>query len=118
MAEGFAYQLKLNNKFKIYSAGVEAHGLNPRAVEAMDELGIDISHQKSEVVRDDELFQYDFIITLCGDAQDRCPILSSNNNNIHWDLEDPANAKGNDQEIMDIYRKIRDQILDNIKSIL
>ena len=118
MAEGFSYQLKLNNKFIIYSAGVEAHGLNPRAVEAMDELKIDISHQKSEVVRDDELFQYDFIITLCGDARDRCPILSSSNNNIHWDLEDPANAKGNDQEIMDTYRKVRDQILDNIKSIL
>ena len=63
MAEGFA-NIKLNKKFKISSAGVEAHGLNPRAVRAMDEMGIDISHQRSNSILEDELPQYDFIITL------------------------------------------------------
>ena len=117
MAEGFA-NIKLNKKFKISSAGVEAHGINSRAVKAMNEMGIDISHQQSNSILEDELSQYDFIITLCGDARDRCPILSESNNNIHWDLQDPANAIGSEQEIMDVYRKVRDQISNNIGSLL
>ena len=117
MAEGFA-NIKLNKKFKISSAGVEAHGLNSRAVKAMNEIGIDISHQKSNSILEDELHQHDLIITLCGDARDRCPILSEGNNNIHWDLEDPANATGSEQEIMDVYRKVRDQISNHIDSLL
>ena len=117
MAEGFA-NIKLNKKFKISSAGVEAHGLNSRAVKAMNEIGIDISHQQSNSILEDELPQHDLIITLCGDARDRCPILSEGNNNIHWDLEDPANATGSEQEIMDVYRKVRDQIFNHIDSLL
>ena len=118
MAEGLAKHLKLNDKFQIYSAGVEAHGINPRAIEAMNELNIDISNQESTMISDNELFKYDLIITLCGDARDRCPMISNTSNNIHWNLEDPANAKGNEDEIMDIYRKVRDQISKNIQSIL
>ena len=117
MAEGLA-NIKLNKKFKISSAGVEAHGLNPRAVKAMNEIGIDISYQRSNSILENELSQYDFIITLCGDARDRCPILSEDSNNIHWDLKDPANATGSEQEIMDVYRKVRDQISNNIDSLL
>ena len=117
MAEGLA-NIKLNKKFKISSAGVEAHGLNPRAVKAMEEIGIDISDQQSNSILEDELPQHDLIITLCGDARDRCPILSESSNNIHWDLQDPANATGSEQEIMDVYRKVRDQISNNIKSML
>ena len=118
MAEGFANHFKLNEKFRIHSAGVEAHGLNIRAIKVMNEVGVDISHQQSKNIRNDELFQYDLIITLCGDARDRCPILSDRNNNIHWDLEDPAKASGNEQEIINTYRKVRDQISNNIKSML
>ena len=117
MAEGFA-NIKLNKKFKISSAGVETHGLNPRAVKAMDEIGVDISCQRSNRILEDELPQYDFIITLCGDARDKCPILSEGSNNIHWDLQDPANATGSEQEIMDVYRKVRDQIFNHIDSLL
>ena len=118
MAEGLANHFNLNQKFRIYSAGVEAHGLNPRAVEVMNEIGVDISHQQSNSISDNELSQHDLIITLCGDARDRCPILSNNNNSIHWNLEDPANAEGNEEEIMSTYRKVRDQISNNIKSML
>ena len=117
MAEGLA-NIKLNKKFKISSAGVEAHGLNPRAVKAMNEIGIDISHQHSNSILEDELPQHDLIITLCGDARDRCPILSESSNNIHWDLQDPANATGSEQEIMTVYRKVRDQISNYIDSLL
>ena len=118
MAEGIANYLKLNKKFQIHSAGVERHGLNARAIEVMDEIGIDISHQQSTSISNDELFQYDLIITLCGDARDRCPILSNENNHIHWGLEDPANATGTEKEIINVYRKIRDQIKENIHSLL
>ena len=76
MAEGIA-NLKLNKVFKIYSAGVEAHGLNPRAVKVMAEIGIDISHQESNSISEDELCEYNLIITLCGDARDKCLIIDS-----------------------------------------
>ena len=117
MAEGFA-NIKLNKKFKIYSAGVEAHGLNPRAVKVMDEIGIDISSQESKTVSNDELFQYDIIVTLCGSARERCPALVRDKRNIHWGLDDPANATGTEKEIMDIYRDVRDKISCNIDSLL
>ena len=117
MAEGFA-NIKLNKKFKISSAGVEAHGLNPRAVRAMDEIGINISLQRSNSILEDEMSQYDLIITLCGDARDRCPALSGCSNNIHWDLQDPAKSRGDDKKIMNIYRQVRDQISNHIDSLL
>ena len=60
---------------------------------------------------------YDFIITLCGDAKDRCPVLSKNNNHIHWNLEDPANAEGTEEEVLHVYRAVRDQINDRINSL-
>tara|TARA_B110000116_G_C16477264_1_gene420839 strand:+ start:44 stop:448 length:405 start_codon:yes stop_codon:yes gene_type:complete len=117
IAEGFA-KIKLNKKYQIYSAGIEAHGLNPNAISVMREVGIDISTQKSKKVSNHELSQYDFIITLCGDARDRCPVLINNQKNIHWDLEDPANAKGSNYKVMNIYRIVRDQISRNIDMLL
>ena len=117
MAEGVA-RIKLNEKFKIYSAGVEAHGLNLNAVSVMKEVGVDISNQKSKSISEDELSNYNLIITLCGDARDRCPVLIGDQRNIHWGLEDPANATGTEKEIMDVYRKVRDQISINIDSLL
>ena len=117
MAEGFAH-IKLNEKFKIYSAGVEAHGLNSNAVSVMKEVGVDISNQKSQCISEEELSEYNLIVTLCGDARDRCPVLLGDQRNIHWGLEDPANATGTEKEIMGVYRKIRDQISINIDSLL
>ena len=117
MAEGFA-KIKLDKKYKIYSAGVEAHGLNPNAISVMREVGIDITTQESTKISSDELSEYDFIVTLCGDARDKCPILIDNQKNIHWDLEDPANAKGSEDEIMSIYRNVRDKISINMSTLL
>ena len=117
MAEGLA-NFKLNKAFKIYSAGVEAHGLNQRAVKVMDEIGIDISEQQSQSISEDELSEYNLIITLCGNARDRCPVLLGDQRNIHWGLEDPASATGTEKEIMNVYRKIRDQISHNINSLV
>ena len=117
MAEGFA-KIKLNKKYEIFSAGVEAHGLNPNAVIVMKEEGIDITTQESTKISNDQLSQYDLIVTLCGDARDRCPILTDSQKNIHWNLEDPAKARGRQDVVMDIYRKVRDQISINIRTLL
>ena len=116
MAEGFAKN-KIADQYNIHSAGVEAHGINPIAVKVMSEVGIDISNHHSNSILDSELIQYDTVVTLCGDAKDRCPILSNHNNHIHWGLEDPASATGSDKEVIDFYRKIRDQIKHKINSL-
>ena len=116
MAEGFAKN-KIADQYNIHSAGVEAHGINPIAVEVMSEVGIDISNHQSNSILDSELIQYDTVVTLCGDAKDRCPILSNHNNHIHWGLEDSASATGSDEEIINFYRKIRDQIKHKINSL-
>ena len=81
MAEGFS-RIKINNKFEIYSAGIEAHGLNPRAISAMGEVGVDISNQKSKSIVMDDLKKFDIVITLCGDARDRCPAISNSCNHV------------------------------------
>ena len=117
MAEGFA-KIKLNKKYKIYSAGVEAHGLNPNAISVMREVGIDITKQESTKISNDELSEYDSIVTLCGDARDRCPILINSKKNIHWGLEDPANANGSEDEIMTVYRNVRDQISMRVSTLV
>ena len=115
MAEGIARE----GGWESCSAGTKPEiKVNPFAVNVMAEIGIDISHQQSTRVSNDELLQYDLIITLCGDARDRCPILSNKNNHIHWGLEDPAEARGNDEEMMNVYRKVRDKINENIDRLL
>ena len=117
MAEGFA-RVRLSDNYSIHSAGVEAHGLNPKSVEVMNELGIDISSHSSKSIKENEFFQYDLVVTLCGDAMDRCPSLSENNiKHLHWDLRDPAQAKGTDIEVLDVYRSIRDEISKKMGSL-
>ena len=87
MAEGFGRKYLL--KYNVSSAGIEAHGINLHAIESMKEIGIDISKQTSKKISLNNLTNYDLIITLCGDAKDKCPILNKNSH-IHWNLNDPA----------------------------
>jgi len=82
MAEGFALNLLPDNIY-IKSAGTEAHGLNPYTVHTMNEVGIDISHHKSKKINNDEIEKFDLVITLCGDAKDKCPTLNVNKH-VHW----------------------------------
>lgn len=110
MAEGFGRSI-LGEFADVHSAGIEAHGLNPKAVEVMKEIGIDISGQKSSVIDDVLLKRADFIITLCGDANDKCPAVSNPHaKRLHWDLPDPAKAKGTPDEVMSVFRSVRDTI--------
>jgi arsenate reductase (thioredoxin) len=115
MAEGFGKKY-LGEQFEVYSAGIEAHGLNPNAVRAMAEIGIDISNQKSEVIDPEILNRADYVFTLCGDANDKCPITPPHVKREHWALEDPAKATGTDEEKWAVFQRVRDEIEARIKS--
>jgi len=114
MAEGFGKKY-LGEDFEVFSAGIEAHGVNPLAVQAMAEVGIDISMQTSDVLDPDRLKQADFVITLCGDANDRCPMTPPQVKREHWGCPDPARATGTLEEKMAVFRSVRDQIEARIK---
>ncbi|WP_056960387.1 arsenate reductase (thioredoxin) [Liquorilactobacillus satsumensis] len=110
MAEGYARVLLPQNEFEIRSAGVEVHGLNPDAVKVMLEDGIDISQQYSKKIDVDYFESADLIITLCGDAKDKCPVISAETQHLHYPLADPANAVGSYEERFDVFRNVRDKI--------
>ncbi|WP_116190111.1 arsenate reductase (thioredoxin) [Paenibacillus taihuensis] len=112
MAEGFAkyYNTLYNQNFEIYSAGIEAHGLNPRAVQVMEEAGVSIASQTSDTISLSLIAKADLIITLCGHADDNCPTLPPRVQKIHWGFDDPAKAKGSEEEIMLQFRVVRDLI--------
>ena len=112
IAEGFGKKYLSN--YNVLSAGTEAHGMNPNTIKTMNEIGIDISNQTSKKINFNNLNSYDLIITLCGDAKDKCPTFKKGIKHIHWDLSDPANITGNDDVISKGYAKIRDQILNKI----
>ncbi|WP_046226496.1 arsenate reductase (thioredoxin) [Paenibacillus dauci] len=115
MAEGWAKQY-LGEKWNIYSAGIEAHGLNPNAVKAMKEVDIDISGQTSDVIDMELLNRADMIVTLCSDADDKCPATPSNIRREHWGFDDPAKAEGNDLQRWGVFQRVRDEIGNRIKS--
>ena len=106
IAEGYGHQFL--EGWEVRSAGVETHGLNPRAVEVMAEDGVDISNQKSELIDIDYFNSCDLIITLCGDALDKCPMIPNEVNHEHWDLQDPARVSGSDDQILEAFRNTRD----------
>lgn len=117
MAEGLAHA-DAPKDWIIKSAGVEQHGLNPKAVRVMQESGIDISAQTSDLIDNDFLNSSDYVITLCGDANDKCPMTPPTVNRIHWDLADPAQATGTDDEILNVFRETRDTIQGLVKNFI
>ncbi len=114
MAEGFAKK-HLSETFNVYSAGIEAHGVNPIAVKAMKEAGVDISRQTSDLIDEVLLEKTDFVITLCGDANDNCPITPPDVTRWHWDFDDPARAEGTETEKWAVFQRVRDEIEEKIK---
>jgi arsenate reductase len=118
MADGLLKALG-SDRYEVESAGLEAHGLNPRAVQVMKEAGIDISGHSSDVIDPEILNRADYVITLCGHADEHCPLIS--NKNVvkrHWGFEDPAKATGTEEEIMAQFRSVRDAIKSRIKQFL
>lgn len=116
MAEGFARALA-GDRFEVYSAGLEPAGVNPRAVQVMHEVGIDISGQTSKPIDPEILLKVDLIVTLCGDAADRCPVTPPQVRRLHWPLEDPARATGTEEEILARFRQVRDEIRRRVESL-
>ena len=106
MAEGFAKKMLLK-EMKIFSAGLEPKGIHPVAVKIMQEVGIDISHQKSKNISEIPLYKINIVITLCGDAAENCPIFPGKVKRIHWAIEDPAKTQGSEEEITQVFRKVR-----------
>jgi arsenate reductase (thioredoxin) len=109
MAEGFGKQI-LGESFDVYSAGIEAHGLNPKAVKAMNEVGVDISGQTSDLIDKEILNNADYVITLCGDADDNCPVTPPHVTRWHWGFDDPARAVGTEEEKWAVFQRVRDEI--------
>ena len=109
MGEGFIRHMAAN-KFEVFSAGVEPTQVNPYAIKVMAEAGIDISSHQSKSVNEFLEQKFDYVITVCNHAKQVCPIFPGQYERIHWDIEDPANAKGSEQEKLAFFRKIRDEI--------
>ncbi len=117
MAEGFARYLG-GALVNVESAGIEAHGLNPRAVAVMHEAGIDISGQQSTALDARMLERADIVVTVCGHADARCPMLPSGKHKEHWPLEDPARAAGDEAAIMATFRDTRTRIHERVAGLL
>ena len=107
MAEGFAKKYAPKG-IKIWSAGIKAHGLNPLAIQIMKEVGVDISDQTSKTIDTIPQSEINTVITVCGHANETCPIFPGKVRRLHWDIEDPAKARGSKEEVLEIFRKVRD----------
>ena len=107
-----------DNWLSVQSAGIEAHGKNPRAIAVMQEAGVDISDQASTRVTADMLEQTDLVVTVCGHADEHCPVLPVGTRKIHWPLDDPAKAQGSNEAIMQIFRNSRDDIRRRVEALL
>ena len=109
MAEGYLRHFA-GNKAEVYSAGIETHGVNSKAIEVMKEDGIDISHHTSNNVNEYRNVDFDFIITVCDNAKEHCPVFPSKAKKFHHNFPDPAKATGSEDEIMQQFRNVRDDI--------
>ena len=117
MAEGWTRQLG-GSDITVQSAGIEAHGKNPRAIAVMQEAGVDISQQESTRLTDDMLANVDVLVTVCGHADEHCPVVPGRINKIHWPLQDPAKVTGSEEQIMQVFRASRDDIRRRVQQLL
>jgi arsenate reductase len=117
IAEGWTRHMGGNN-VEVQSAGIQAHGKNPRAIAVMAEAGIDISGQESTIVSDVMLELADVVVTVCGHADEQCPALPPSVKKIHWPLTDPAKASGTEEQIKNEFRATRDDIEKRVRDLL
>jgi arsenate reductase len=109
IAEGYLRHFA-DGRAEVYSAGVETHGVNPRAIVIMKEDGIDISGNTSNHVDEYRDIDFDFVITVCDNALERCPYFPTNARKFHYNFPDPAKATGSEEEIMASFRAVRELI--------
>jgi arsenate reductase len=109
MAEGFLRAMA-GDRFEAGSAGTEKTSVNPLAIRAMAELGIDLGGHTSKVYADVEVPAWDYLITVCDDANERCPWVPGSVQRLHWSFPDPSRATGTEEERLVVFRRVRDQI--------
>jgi arsenate reductase len=117
MAEGWLRHLD-GSRFDVASAGTHPVGLNPKAVAVMREVGIDISRHRSK--RLDELSErrFDFAITVCDRAKETCPIFPGATSVLHWSFDDPAEAQGDEEARLAVFRRVRDEIAERVREFM
>jgi arsenate reductase len=119
MAEGWTRHLK-GDLIQAYSAGIEKHGMNPHAVKVMAEAGVDISKQYSKTPADIGAVQFDYVVTVCGDADENCPTFPGKAKKIHVGFEDPPKLTKDmpeGEEKLGVYRRVRDEIRKFVESL-
>lgn len=118
MAEGFARELG-KGIIETHSAGLMPAGtVHPRAIAVMNEAGIDISHHKSKTIDPKLMEKMDIIVTVCGNAEASCPMTPPAVTRMHWPIDDPVAAVGTEDEIMNEFRKARDEVQENIRDLI
>ncbi|MCM0664544.1 arsenate reductase ArsC [Flavobacterium tyrosinilyticum] len=117
IAEGYM-KFFAGNKAEVYSAGVETHGVNPKAISIMKEDGIDISNHTSNHIDEYVDIDFDFVITVCDNAKERCPFFPTKATKFHYNFPDPAKATGTDSEIVEQFRVVRDLIKNYCKNFV
>jgi arsenate reductase (thioredoxin) len=117
MAEGLLKHLA-GDRFEAHSAGTEATHVRPLAIRAMDEIGIDISGQESKTLDRYLEESFDYVITVCDDANEACPFFPGAANRLHWSFEDPSRVEGSEEERLAVFRSVRDRIRERIEDDL
>jgi arsenate reductase len=117
MAEGLLRHLA-GDRFEAYSAGTEATHVRPLAIRAMEEIGIDISSQESETLDRYLSEPFDYVITVCDEANEACPFFPGASRRLHWSLKDPSQAEGSQQERLAVFRRVRDELRNRIEQDL
>jgi arsenate reductase len=117
MAEGLLRQLA-GDRFEVMSAGTEATRVRPLAVRAMEEIGIDISGQESKTLDRYLDEPFDYVITVCDEANEACPFFPGAANRLHWSFEDPSRVEGSEEERLAVFRSVRDRIRERIEDDL
>jgi arsenate reductase (thioredoxin) len=117
MAEGLLRHLA-GDSFEAYSAGTEATHVRPLAIRAMDEIGVDISGHESKTLDRYLGEPFDYVITVCDDANEACPFFPGAKRRLHWSLPDPSAAKGSEEERLAVFRSVRDGLRDRLQAEL
>jgi arsenate reductase len=115
MAEGLL-RAWAGDRYEVFSAGTEATLVRPLAITAMDELGIDISGQTSKTVQTFDGQEFDYAVTVCDHSREACPYCPNAVNQVHWSFEDPSAATGSDDQRLEVFRRVRDQIAERIRA--
>lgn len=115
MAEGILRHIA-GDKYDVTSAGTIASFVRPQAIAVMNEIGIDISDHRSKCLDEFLDLHFDYIITVCDNANQTCPTFPGNATRIHWGFEDPAEAQGTEEQILAVFRSVRDEIFQRLRS--